>query len=99
MYLVGHTAVGIAAATALGVTNPAAAFAVGWLSHYVADFVPHGDEAAGEWAHRGRSPVKRVVVIFLIDLVFVPAGTAYFIAHRGWEWPATATPNADVRST
>ena len=54
MFLAGHASVGIAITAALGVTNPAAAFALGWASHYLADFFPHGDEFRGLRVHQTR---------------------------------------------
>ncbi|MEY4722564.1 MAG: hypothetical protein RLZZ324_77 [Candidatus Parcubacteria bacterium] len=66
MQLIGHSAVGVVAIIALGVTNPALAFFVGWASHYVADFVPHGDEGIGEWANR-KDTVKRIALVAGVD--------------------------------
>lgn len=83
MFIVGHAAVGmtLAAATA----NPALAFGIGWLSHYLADFFPHGDEDAGEWAKRGNE-VRRLAFLLSIDGAILLAASAWFIAHRGFSW-------------
>jgi hypothetical protein len=88
MYLTGHTAVAVAVVTALGIKNPVAAFGVGWLSHYVVDFIPHGDEEAGEWAERGKNKIGRIAIILAIDCAVLFSIVAAYVAHRGWEWPA-----------
>lgn len=41
MMIVGHTAIGVA--TGLALSNPVAAFAVGVVSHHIADYIPHFD--------------------------------------------------------
>lgn len=79
MYLIGHAAVGVLMAS--GTANPAAAFGFGWLSHYLADFIPHGDEAVGEWTKRGNQ-VARLALIVAPDLAFIAAAlAAYFGVH------------------
>ena len=42
MYLIGHAAVGATLATAVTI-NPLAALGIGFVSHYLVDFIPHGD--------------------------------------------------------
>ena len=66
MYITIHAAIGAAAAAAV-TKDPVAAFGLGWFLHYVADLVPHGDEAAGEWCRRGRSEVRRYALLAGID--------------------------------
>jgi hypothetical protein len=86
MYLVGHTAIGMSAVALTGVTNPAAAFAVGWASHYLADFLPHGDEEAGDWTKKGNE-VKRLAAIVAVDGALLLALFGVFTAHRGFSLP------------
>ncbi len=81
MYLVGHAAVGVAFAA--GTQDPVLAFCIGWASHYVADFVPHGDEAVGEWVKRGRE-VRRLFALVAVDGAVLLAAYAWFVAHRGF---------------
>lgn len=81
MYLVGHAAIGMAFAS--GTDDPVLAFCIGWASHYVADFVPHGDEAAGEWVKRGHE-VKRLLVLVGVDGAILLAAYGLFVAHRGF---------------
>ena len=81
MYLVGHAAVGILLAS--GTDNPAAAFGIGWFSHYLADFVPHGDEAVGAWTKKGNE-VRRLLAVVAVDGALFLAAFALLIAHRGF---------------
>ena len=92
MFLVGHAAVGITITQALGVTNPVAAFGVGWLSHYLADFVPHGDEGLGEWVKKGHE-VRRLAAVTAIDGTIALAAFALF-ASRQQEFPMAAAAAA-----
>jgi len=69
MYLVVHSAIG-AALTAGLTTDPVAAFGIGWLSHYFADLIPHGDEQAGEWARR-KNEIRRYLLLAGIDGLLV----------------------------
>ncbi len=87
MYLIGHAAVGMILAS--GTENPAAAFGIGWLSHYLADFVPHGDEAVGAWAKRGNE-VKRLFALFVADGALFLAAFTWLSAARGFSLPLAA---------
>lgn len=61
MLAVGHTAIGIA--VGLAVREPAAAFALGMLSHHAADAVPHFDPGSfllhEPWRPRGAGEYQR----------------------------------------
>ena len=81
MYLIGHAAAGVLLAS--GTNNPAVAFGLGWLSHYLADFIPHGDEAVGEWTKRGNQ-VARLALIVMPDLALIAAALAATFAARGF---------------
>ncbi len=81
MFLVGHAAIGMTLAA--GTDNPVLAFVIGWASHYVADFIPHGDEEAGEWVKRGHE-IKRLLVLVGIDGVLLAAAYGWFVMHRGF---------------
>src|SRR5688572_23907250 len=84
MFLVGHASVGIAITAALGVTNPVAAFGIGWLSHYLADFFPHGDEPVGEWAEKG-DKIFRLFTVLLADSIVFLAAFGWYTANHGWQ--------------
>lgn len=88
MYLVGHAAIGMTLVAASGVTNPAAAFGVGWASHYFADFLPHGDEQAGNWTKKGNE-VRRLMAIVAVDGALLLSAFAAFTWQRGFS-PAAA---------
>lgn len=87
MYLVGHAAVGMTLAA--GIANPAAAFGVGWLSHYLADFFPHGDEEMGEWTRKGNE-VRRLMTLVAVDGVLFLAAFAFMTARNGFSLPLAA---------
>ncbi|OIO52663.1 hypothetical protein COY93_00795 [Candidatus Uhrbacteria bacterium CG_4_10_14_0_8_um_filter_58_22] len=73
MFITAHAAVSVTVASALGIDQPAAAFALGWVLHYFGDALPHGDESLGEWAKRGRIPAFRMGLMFAVDLVGLAA--------------------------
>jgi hypothetical protein len=87
MYLIGHAAVGMTLAAS--VTNPVAAFGVGWLSHYLADFFPHGDEEVGEWTKKGNE-VRRLMAIVSVDGTAALVAFAYLSSQRGFSLPLAA---------
>ncbi|MFA6511616.1 MAG: hypothetical protein WCV86_00610 [Patescibacteria group bacterium] len=66
MYLTPHASVGILISQ--HVDKPLWVFVFAFLSHFVLDFIPHGDEPIGEWMH---SRLRRVVFIATIDLTLV----------------------------
>jgi hypothetical protein len=85
MYLINHAAIGVALATAVGATNPVAAFGVGWVSHYLADFMPHGDEGAGEWAKK-KNEILRILGMVAVDGMLFLGVFAWFTNIRGFSW-------------
>jgi hypothetical protein len=87
MYLIGHAAVGMTLAASM--TNPVAAFGVGWLSHYFADFFPHGDEEVGEWTKKGNE-VRRLMAIVAVDGAVFLAAFAFMTARNGFSLPLAA---------
>ncbi len=87
MYLVGHAAVGMTLAA--GVSNPVAAFGIGWLSHYLADFFPHGDEEVGEWTKKGNE-VRRLMAIVAVDGAVALAAFSFMTARNGFSLPLAA---------
>lgn len=86
MFLTVHSAVGLTAVTALGITDPAAAFALGWALHYVGDAIPHGDERIGDWVLESAKPVRRALPFFVGDFAFMSAACAAFYASAGLQW-------------
>ncbi|MBU1916063.1 hypothetical protein KKC47_02965 [Patescibacteria group bacterium] len=74
MFITVHSAIGIAAVSALSLQNPVAALVVGWLLHYVCDVVPHGDEQLGVWCWSGARPVRRLGLIFILDFCLILLG-------------------------
>lgn len=86
MFLIGHGAIGAAIITATSIANPAAAFGVGWLSHYLADAFPHGDEPVGEWARRG-DEARRIALIAGLDALLLAVALGVFFVSRGFSWP------------
>lgn len=84
MFLTAHAAVGVAAATLI-TKDPTTGFAVGLVSHYLADLVPHGDEDAGAWCKKGNE-VKRLFGITLIDAVVWCAVLVGAFLYAGFSW-------------
>ena len=89
MFLIGHAAVGATIAQLAGIENPAAAFGVGWLSHYLADFVPHGDEPVGKWT-AGPNGVRRLMGIVALDGLLLLGALGFVFAKRGFSWVTLA---------
>ena len=89
MFLIGHAALGAAIVKAAGIENPIAAFAVGWASHYLADFFPHGDEDLGAWTKRGHE-VLRLLFVVGIDGALLLAAYAFFLSQRPFSLPMFA---------
>lgn len=84
MFLTPHAAVGAAIATSL-TGNPFVAFGVGWLSHYLADSLPHGDERLGIWASKG-DEVRRLLGITIIDSVIWIVILVFVFLSVGFSW-------------
>ncbi len=87
MFLIAHAAAG--AALAAPVASPPAAFAIGWLSHYLVDLIPHGDEAVGEWTKKGNE-VVRFGLVAGIDGLMLAGVLAWLFLSRGVEWNVLA---------
>lgn len=63
MYLTPHASVGILISQT--VDKPLPVFLLATLSHFVLDFIPHGDEDMGRWA---RERPKNAVLLSIIDV-------------------------------
>jgi len=66
MYLTAHTAVGILLSEASD--EPEWIFVYGFLSHFVLDFLPHGDEDVAEWI---KERPRIGMIVGAVDVVFV----------------------------
>jgi hypothetical protein len=89
MFLTAHSAVAVAASAWTG--NPTVAFAVGVLSHYVMDAVPHGDEAVGRWALRDPDKtVRRLAAVMAVDLVILASACLWFVSRHGFSFASAA---------
>lgn len=71
MFLTIHAAAG--ASLSILTTNPLIAFILGFISHFILDAIPHGDEHIDQWTTK-YSFKQRIAVIALIDF-----GVASFI--------------------
>lgn len=81
MFLTAHTSIGLLISTK--VVNPFIGFILGFISHFIADMIPHGDEAIGI---RGRNLTKKQQKIFFMFIGFFDGlGTVtltyFFINH------------------
>ena len=90
MFITVHSAIGVAAVTALGVHNPVAAFALGWALHYVGDAIPHGDERLGAWAIRSKRPVMIMAAIFAVDFLMFTSPLVVVDRYHGLTWAMLA---------
>ncbi|MFH0874175.1 MAG: hypothetical protein V1846_05055 [Candidatus Komeilibacteria bacterium] len=63
MYLTVHAAVGTLIASQTN--SPLVAFVGGFVSHFILDFIPHGDEEVYDWYH---GHMGRLALILLLDL-------------------------------
>lgn len=87
MFLTTHAAVGIAISQHTG--SPLAAFSWAFASHFVLDFIPHGDEELyhdDEWKVRHR--YRRVAIINGIDVVCLLALTLWAV-HKTEQLPTS----------
>jgi len=89
MFLIGHTAVGVLLAESFGANNPAAAFGVGWVSHYLMDAIPHGDETIGEWT-KGKDRIRRLMMIECVDGSLIALAAGLFFWQHGFSWTFSA---------
>ncbi|KPJ85169.1 hypothetical protein AMJ57_04075 [Parcubacteria bacterium SG8_24] len=80
MFLVGHTAIGLAVASVTA--SPVGAFVLGLASHYAADAIPHGDEFVGRWAKRGNEP-GRVAAVAALDGLIAMSIVLAFLPRAG----------------
>ena len=46
------------------VGHPAWAFFIGFLSHFLLDFIPHGDEYIAEWIHQKNFKRRAFLIVF-----------------------------------
>lgn len=90
MFLIGHAAVGATFVQLAGVENPAAAFGIGWLSHYLADFIPHGDEPVGKWTEGSGGTRKLFFLVAVDGFLLALALAAVFMVRQEFSWVTLA---------
>lgn len=92
MYATSHAGVAVAAAAVLHLSNPFAAFLVGWGSHYLGDAVPHGDSVPPSSSTEDRlSWQARSVDTAALDGCLLIMLWAWRIRRFGHSWPFTAS--------
>ncbi|OGL74569.1 hypothetical protein A3C96_01765 [Candidatus Uhrbacteria bacterium RIFCSPHIGHO2_02_FULL_60_10] len=89
MFLLTHAAIGATAIAAAGIASPVGAFGLGWLTHYLADAVPHGDEAVGVWA-RGPGGVRKLAAAAFADCGLIAMTLAIGYVFDRLSWPLAA---------
>ena len=83
MFLVTHSAVALLATR--WTNNPAIAFGVGLLSHFVMDALPHGDEGLVYAIRRDRRrEIAWFTLVMIIDLLLLGLGFAWMVTHAGF---------------
>lgn len=86
MYLTAHAAVGVLLSETAD--EPAWVFLWGFLSHFVLDFLPHGDEDVAEWI---RARPKIGMIVGAVDCVFLTALLLAIFAAQAPERTARVT--------
>jgi len=76
MYLTVHAAAG--AAVGQFMPNVWAAFAAGFVSHFILDMIPHGDENIQHWKFF-RTKLRRTIAAALIDFAVLLATFCYWL--------------------
>lgn len=82
MFLTTHAAAGILVSHYI--SNPYEVFGLSFASHYVLDFIPHGDETLyhdEEW--KVLKKFRRPIIINLVDMIGLTAIILYAINHPG----------------
>ena len=80
MTLTTHATVGIVIGTATG--NPVVGFILGILSHYVLDFIPHGDHFLSDGFRKTKNKVKSAVAYGTLDAI---AGILLILYLVNWK--------------
>jgi xanthine/uracil permease len=88
MFLAVHASVGALAGNA--VNGPVAAFAMGFISHFFADMVPHGDEHMYE-GYKNGNKVGRAVLYVTHDAVATIILIAVFFLRQDFFSPLNVT--------
>jgi xanthine/uracil permease len=84
MFLAVHASVGAIAGNA--VSNPFAAFALGFVSHFFTDMVPHGDENMYEGYKNGKK-VTRAIIYVAADAIATVILIALFFVQQDFFKP------------
>lgn len=84
MFLTAHATVGALLGETVG--NPAAAFALGFLSHFFVDLIPHGDEHIAD-APTPRARIQKLFAITAIDLLATSGVVFWLLMTRSIEYP------------
>jgi len=79
MTITAHVAVGCAVGLATG--NPAAAFFAGWVSHHLADAIPHSDLGSAGGSVEDILKKKNSLRIVFID-IFLSFAVFLFVSHK-----------------
>jgi len=80
MFLTTHAAVGIAISQHVG--SPLAAFGWSFASHFLLDFIPHGDEKIyGHYLEPGHHRFRRAIFVNTIDIAILIGMTFWAIGE------------------
>jgi hypothetical protein len=82
MYLTVHGTAGLAIARVI--PNPILAFVVGLVSHFIIDFIPHGDEHLVQKHFTRGQTLRRLVGATLIDGVLLVGFTVLYLWTTPW---------------
>ncbi|PIR07158.1 MAG: hypothetical protein COV55_01890 [Candidatus Komeilibacteria bacterium CG11_big_fil_rev_8_21_14_0_20_36_20] len=79
MFLTPHTSLALLITTK--VTNPLLAFVLGVISHFVLDFIPHGDEDFARHQKTKRGKLFYLLRISIVDLLLASSLLYFFISR------------------
>jgi len=84
MYVSFHSAIGASVALSLFPGNWPLAFLAGWFGHYLADAIPHGDDASPELLADRRRLVRRAAAWGAGDLAVLGTLTVWWTVRHGF---------------
>lgn len=80
MFLTSHVLTGIFISQK--VSNPWWVFLFSLFSHFVLDFIPHGDELIAQWRGK-KNPKRRTLLVVTIDIITATAFILVILANTG----------------
>ena len=80
MFITSHVLTGVFISQKVG--NPWWVFLLSLLSHFILDFIPHGDEMIAKWRSQ-KNPKRRTLLVVTIDLITATVFILIILANTG----------------